>query len=138
MASPLILSSRVSPSPRPDRAVRSLLRLTLLGTAFALGTVALGWMAVPAVGIFWGFIASVTRRPALTAGAAALLAWAVLLTWTASVGRLPALLERIGGILDVPKSILLIATLVVAGVLAALGASVGAEISRMFRPGAVH
>jgi hypothetical protein len=117
--------------------MRSLLRLTLLGTAFALATVALGWMAVPAVGIVWGFIASATRRPALTAGAAALFAWAILLTWTAFVGRLSALLERMGGILDVPGSILLIATLILAGVLAALGALVGAEIRRMFLPGAV-
>jgi hypothetical protein len=115
--------------------MRSLLRLTLLGTAFALATVALGWMAVPAVGIVWGFIASATRRPALTAGAAALFAWAILLTWTAFVGRLSAL--RMGGILDVPGSILLIATLILAGVLAALGALVGAEIRRMFLPGAV-
>ena len=115
--------------------MRSLLRLTLLGTAFALATVALGWMAVPAVGVLWGLIASVTHRPALTAGAAALLAWAILLTWTAAAGRLSALLDRMSDILPMPGSILLLATLVLAGVLAALGASVGAEIRRFVLPG---
>jgi hypothetical protein len=118
--------------------MRSLLRLALLGTAFALATWEFGWIAVPTVGILWGFIASATRRPALTAGAAALIAWAILLSWTAFAGRLSALLERIGGILQVPGSSLLIATLVLAGVLAALGASVGAEIRRLLRPRAAE
>ena len=118
--------------------MRSLLRLTLLGTAFTLATVALGWIAVPAVGVLWGLIASATNRPALTAGAAALLAWAILLTWTAFAGPVWALLERMGGILHAPGTILLIATLVLAGVLATLGASVGAGIRRMLRPSAAR
>ncbi|NNG17224.1 MAG: hypothetical protein HKM89_12160 [Gemmatimonadales bacterium] len=114
--------------------MRTLLRLALLGTAFALATVALGWIAVPAVGVLWGLVSSAPHRPALTASAAALLAWAVLLTWTAFAGRLSALLERMGGILQVPGIILLIATLGLAGVLAALGALGGAEIRRLRAP----
>jgi len=109
----------------------SLLRLSLLGTAFALATVALGWMAVPAVAILWGFIASATRRPALAAGAAALFAWAILLTWTAFVGRLSALIERMAGIFRVPGGFIVLATLVLAGVLAMLGASVGNEVKKV-------
>jgi hypothetical protein len=114
--------------------MQTLLRLTLLGAAFALATVVLGWMAVPAVGILWGLIASTEHRPAVTAGATALLAWTVLLTWTAFAGRLAALLDRMGGILQIPGIILPIATVGLAGVLAALGAFVGAEMRRLRVP----
>lgn len=110
-----------------------MMRLTLLAAAFALATVALGWIGVPVVALLWGVIGSTTARPAISAGAAALLAWAVLLTWTAFVGRLPALLHRLGGILPVHGTILLLATLALAGVLALVGAAVGAEIRRLPR-----
>jgi len=114
--------------------MRTMLRLVLLGAAFALATVVLGWIAVPAIGLLWGLIASATRRPVLTAAAAALTAWAALLAWTAFAGRLSALLERMGGILHVPGSILPIGTLILAGSVAALGASVGNEIGKAYSP----
>ena len=107
-----------------------LLRMVLLSAAFALATVALGWIAVPIVGLLWGLIARATRRPALTAAVAALTAWAGLLVWTACVGRVPALLDRMGRIFHIRGAFIVIATLVLAGVLAMLGASMGNEVRR--------
>lgn len=69
---------------------RALLRLGLLAVAFALGTYAFGWMAVPVVGVVWGAMAGQARRPAVQAGAAAAIAWAALLLVPAMVG-LPTL-----------------------------------------------
>jgi hypothetical protein len=59
--------------------MRTLLRAVLLATAFALGTIAFGWWAVPAVAALWGLIAGPGRRNAGTAAIAAAVAWAVLL-----------------------------------------------------------
>jgi hypothetical protein len=118
--------------------MRILLRITLLGAAFALATVALGWIAVPAIGLLWGLVARGTRRPALTAGAAALAAWAVLLAWTAVVGRLWALLDRLVGLFHVPGFGILIVTLALAGALAGLGAVVGTSLPSIFQLPQAH
>jgi hypothetical protein len=57
----------------------ALSRLALLTLAFALGTYAVGWIAVPAIGFAWGVMAASTARTPARAGVAALLAWALLL-----------------------------------------------------------
>ncbi|HEX8725414.1 MAG TPA: hypothetical protein VF737_08510 [Gemmatimonadaceae bacterium] len=58
---------------------RALLRLVLLIVAFGLGTYAFGWWAVPIVALAWGAMNGAARRVAVRAGAAAALAWALLL-----------------------------------------------------------
>jgi hypothetical protein len=65
---------------------RTWLRLILLALAFALGTAALGWWAVPAVGALWGLINAAGRRVAFHAGVAAALAWAALVLVPAVLG----------------------------------------------------
>jgi len=119
-------------------SMRILLRIVLLGAAFALATVALGWIAVPIVGLLWGLIARDTQRPALTAGAAALAAWAILLAWTAVVARLWALLTRLAGVFEFPGVGILLVTLALAATLAGLGAVVGTSLSSMFRSSLAH
>jgi hypothetical protein len=53
----------------------SALRTLLLAVLFALGTVLLGWWAVPAVAAVWGILERRTPRPGLTAAAAGAAAW---------------------------------------------------------------
>ncbi|MDE3215175.1 MAG: hypothetical protein KGO03_02180 [Gemmatimonadota bacterium] len=58
---------------------RTLLRLALLTVAFALGTYAFGWWAVPAVAAAWGLMNPAAPRTAVRAATAALVAWLLLL-----------------------------------------------------------
>lgn len=69
-----------------SRGSRIWLRLILLGLAFTLGTYALGWWAVPAIGAAWGLMNPAGRRIALLSGVAATLAWAALLVVPAAAG----------------------------------------------------
>lgn len=68
------------------RSYRTGLRLVFLGLAFAAGTYAVGWWAVPVIGAAWGLIDSAGSRVAPTSGIAALLAWAALLLVPAAAG----------------------------------------------------
>ncbi|MDE3152576.1 MAG: hypothetical protein KGL93_10060 [Gemmatimonadota bacterium] len=92
---------------------RTLLRVGLLALAFALGTYAFGWMAVPVVGLVWGALAGHSRRPALHAGVAAAAAWAALLLVPALTG-LPTLTfaTRLAAAIQVPGWALWLAELV--------------------------
>lgn len=91
--------------------MRLMLRLLLLAGAFALGTYAFGWVAVPLVAAAWGGWAGDTSRPGLVAGTAAGLAWGVLLIWTGAAGPLPLLVARLGGVTGLPGITWIVATL---------------------------
>jgi hypothetical protein len=82
---------------------RRLLQIVLLGAAFAITTVALGWLAVPVLGAVWGFIARSERRPAQAAAWGAALGWAGLLVWNAAVGEVGELARRAGGVFGLPS-----------------------------------
>jgi len=113
--------------------MRSLLRLLLLASAFGLGTVSLGWLAVPGIGLLWGLIAAEASRPVATGAAAATLSWALLLGWTAGVGRVSALLTRLAGIFEIPGASLVLLTLIVGAGLAGLAAATGVCVATMYR-----
>ena len=59
--------------------MKRILGILMLAAAFAAGTVAIGWWAVPIIGAAWGIAAAPDKRPARVAGVAAVLAWATLL-----------------------------------------------------------
>jgi hypothetical protein len=82
---------------------RRLLRVALLALAFALGTYAFGWWAVPAVAFVWGAMSGAVRRVAVRAGGAATLAWALLLLAQAAL-RAPVLSfgDKLAGAMQVP------------------------------------
>ncbi len=99
-----------------------LLRFVPLTAAFALGTVAVGWWAVPVLGIAWGGVAQRDTRPVLTAAAAASFAWIVLLLWSATRGPVWELASKAGETVGVPGVVLVVAAVVFPAVVAAAAA----------------
>jgi hypothetical protein len=82
---------------------RGLLRLALLALAFALGTYAFGWWAVPAVAFVWGVVSGTDRRVAVRAGVSAAVAWVLVLLVQALL-RAPILAfgDKLAGAMQVP------------------------------------
>ncbi len=111
--------------------MRTALRLVLLATAFAAATMALGWWSVAAVGIVWGAVAGPGRHPVRTAAAAAALGWTGLLTITAVQGPVLRVAERVGGVMGVPWPMVVVMTLVFAGVVGGVGGWVGREVGNV-------
>lgn len=107
-----------------------LIQTGLLSVAFALATALIGWWAVPILGCFWGLYESSDRRPAIVVSVAAGLGWAILLLWTAAMGPLLSLVQRVAGVMGVP-SISLIGLTVMFPMALAWGASVLGETVRL-------
>jgi hypothetical protein len=93
-------------------------------------TWAVGWwgvvVAALAVGALWW------NRPAIAwiAALAAIVGWALLLLANLVGGRFGALAEAVGGVMRIPASVLVIATLLFAGLLGWSAAVVGEELAR--------
>ena len=104
--------------------VRALVRTGLLSAAFVLATMVLGWWAPALVGAAWGFLARARSVAAREAGFAALIGWGALLLWTAVHAPVTTLLQRLGAIMRIPPALLVLTTLVLAGVLAWSAAAV--------------
>lgn len=107
----------------------SLLRIGLLGSAFALATVLVGWWAVPALAAFWALYDGSVHRPAQTAAVAAGLGWGLLLMWTAAEGPVLRLSSMLSGVLGVP-GLSLIALTIMFPVGLAWGAGIIADALR--------
>lgn len=108
--------------------MRRTARFVLLAAAFALGTWVLGWWAILAVGVLWGWVARRTSAPARTAMGAAVLGWAALLGWTAVQGPVWVVAQRVGPILFLPGWLFVVLTLIFPGILAVLATEVGSGI----------
>jgi hypothetical protein len=93
-----------------------------LTLCFGVATCVVGWWGVPVVGLAWGVWSGRNTKPpvaaGLTAATCAVVAWAVLLAWTAALGPLPLLARTLGAVAGVPGAALIVMTLVFAGVLA--------------------
>ena len=118
---------------------RGPIRLALLAAAFALGTWALGWWAVPALAALWGAGGALLnqgptgptragRHAALEAALAALVAWGAILAVAAARAPLGALADRLGGIMRLPAAALVLLTLVFPALLAWSAAALGRGI----------
>ncbi len=81
---------------------RPALQMLLLSAAFAAMTVALGWVAVPAVALLWGFVARREELPGLVVLLGAGLGWGWLLGWNAVVGEAGELVRVAGGVMALP------------------------------------
>ena len=81
---------------------RPALQLLLLSAAFAVMTVALGWVGVPAVALLWGLVARREERPGLVVLLGAGLGWGWLLGWNAAVGEVGELVRVAGGAMGLP------------------------------------
>ena len=75
------------------------LKILLLGSAFALGTIVVGWWAVPVLGATWGLMGPNRKRAPLYAAVSAGWGWALLLLWTAWQGPLLTLANRAAGVM---------------------------------------
>ena len=108
--------------------MRRILALLVLAAAYAAGTLAVGWLALPILGLVWGWLNRLTPGAALTSGVAAGLAWSALLAWTAMSGPLALLASKVGQIIGAPGGLLLAATLLFGGLLAWSATVVGAVL----------
>ena len=114
---------------------RRLLQVVMLGVAFAITTVALGWLAVPALGLLWGLVARSEHRPAHAAAWGAVLGWAGLLVWNAAVGEVGELARRAGGVFGLPSFGFLVLTPAYALAMAWGSAVVGGAVRGLRIPG---
>jgi len=91
---------------------RPALQVLLLSVAFAATTVAVGWIAVPAVALLWGFVARREELPGIVAPLGAGLGWAWLLGWNAAVGgEVGELIRVTGGVMGLPGPAFVLLTL---------------------------
>lgn len=109
--------------------IRVSVRLLLLALAFALGTVVLGWWAVPVIGLAWGVIDRSRPAAAWIAALAAGLGWDGLLSWAGVEGPIGRLAAQVGSIMGIPGWGLVVATLLLPMLLAGTAAMVGAGIA---------
>jgi len=103
--------------------------LLLLTCAMALGTAALGWWAVPVLGLAYGAWRG-GEHPAALAGAGALLGWSALMAWNWMEGPVAELSRSLGAVMGLPGWALLLATAFFPAVLAWTAAVVGAAMRR--------
>ena len=80
--------------------MKAALGIVMLSAAFALGTMAVGWWAVPVIGGAWGFAAAPDKKPARVAAASALIGWTVLYAFTATQGPALAVAAAVGTIMQ--------------------------------------
>ncbi len=109
--------------------MRTLIRVLMLTLAFAAGTALLGWWSVPLLGAIWGVIAWRTSRVAVTAGAAALLAWGVLLAISARADAFGTLVGALSAVMQLPSIALVLLTLLFPALLAWSAARVTSAVA---------
>ena len=103
-------------------------RIVIASLAFALGTVALGWPAVPIVAFAWGVVMH-RARPALDAGLSAALGWMILLGWAAVRGGAQSSLAIISGVMKLPAAAMIVLVLLLPFVLGWSAAYLSAAIA---------
>lgn len=109
-------------------STRALVRLAMLGSAYAIGTFWLGWWSVPVIAILWGLIASGTPRAVLHSTLAAAIAWSALLIWTTLSGPLPTIANQLAGATGLHPAVLIIVTVVFPAILALSGTLLGTGV----------
>lgn len=107
----------------------------LTAAAIGIGTYGLGWLSVPAIGL-WVGLARVSQRPVRTAAIAGLAAWGALLAWGAFGGPVGELSGILGGVVGVPALVIVGVTLAYPAVLAGAAAGLGSAL-RSLREGNV-
>lgn len=101
----------------------------LLVAAFGAGTVVFGWWTVPVIGLIWGAIAPSRIRSGLYAALGAGVAWALLLSWTATQGPVGALARRISPIFSAPTILFFVIPPLLAALLAGSASVVAGAVT---------
>jgi hypothetical protein len=100
------------------------LRVLALTGGFFVLTMLFGWWAVPLLGLAWGIVAGKTPKASMIAGTSAMVAWGVLLAWSAITGPVGILATKLGSIAKVPGVVFLALTLLLPFLLAASAAAI--------------
>jgi hypothetical protein len=111
-------------------ALRTLL-VTLAFTAASL----ISWWALPVAAAMFGALTRDDRSGAVVAGAAGMLAWAVLLAWDAWAGPVGAVAATLAGVLQIKSVAVYVLTLAFPGLLAVCAAIVARALARAMIPG---
>jgi hypothetical protein len=93
-------------------------RLLLLTASFAVGTIAIGWLAVPLLAVAAGVLLRHVPRQAVITGFAASLAWGLILVWSGTQARIWPFAGTIGGALGSSAIVFVLVTLLFPGILA--------------------
>ena len=101
----------------------------LLTGIMALGTILLGWWAVPVLGLIYGIWRGAGRAVAV-AGGSAFGGWSLLMAWNWTAGPVWELSESLGAVMGLPGGALMLATALFPAMLASTAASVGAAVRR--------
>ena len=109
-------------------SARDWVLLVVRATGFALVTATGGWATIPLTAAVWSALATAERHREFRLALAAMLSWALLLSWAASRGDASALLALLGDTLRVPGWSLVLLTLAVPGLLAWSAAVVANEV----------
>jgi hypothetical protein len=110
--------------------VRFALRVVLLAVSFGIGTWVLGWWSIPLFAAVAGVLARDVRHQGLAASLAALIAWAVLLGWSASQGSVWSFSRLAGGAMGVSGLSLILVTLALPAALAWAATAVAQLVAR--------
>ena len=102
--------------------------MLVLANGVAFGTLAVGWYAVPVIGLVGAWFAPRRSGPLITVPAGCVLGWGCLLLRSARADGFPALLAMLGKLLPVPPGALLGATLGLALLLGLGAALLGAAL----------
>jgi len=97
-------------------------RFLLLMVAFAAGTAAVGWWAVPVIAIVWAILTRNERSHPLLVGFAAMWAWGELLAIAAMRGPVMELATVIGGVMSIGAAGAICLTILYPGLVAAAAA----------------
>jgi hypothetical protein len=105
--------------------MRTVLRVLLLGVAFAIATRVLGWWGIPVTAAAWGIL---SPDGSGVAAVGASLAWAGLLARDAAFGPLPTLASDLGTLFHAPGLAVVALTLIYPALLAWSAAIIGGVI----------
>lgn len=94
------------------------LRTLLVALVVAASTWFLGWWSVPLIGVVYALLRAGQEHIVSEAAIGAMLGWAGLLGWQASNASFGRLSQAIGGVFPVPTPVLMLVSVVFAGLLA--------------------
>ena len=91
--------------------LKTTVKFLLLTEAFAVGTFAFGWWAVPLLAFLWAVFVGTRSRPVFFATICATAAWCGILLLDAARGPLVAVAERFGGVFGFRPIVLMVVTI---------------------------
>lgn len=105
----------------------AIVRVLAVTFVMAAGTWVIGWWAVPLIGAAYALLRGAASHVAREAAVGAVLAWSVLLLYQASNPAFGRLTAALAGVFPVPAVVLMLVSVLFAGVLAGSAARVAAR-----------